>query len=175
MNRQEKAAEVEAIRGLLDGAQIVVLTEYAGLDVGSMKELRLKVRDAQGGYRVMKNTLAKLATTGHADFEGLHEHFNGPVGVAFSYEDPAATAKALVEFKKSHEALQLKAAALQGGKVLDEAGIEALSKLPTKDQLRGQLLGVLNGVPRKMLGLLQAPARNFVGVLAARKAELEGA
>ena len=175
MNRQEKAAEVEAIRGLLDGAQIVILTEYSGLDVASMKELRAKVREAQGGYRVMKNTLAKLATGGHADFAGLNEFFNGPVGVAFSHEDPAATAKALVTFKKDHDALQLKAAALQGGKVLDEAGIDALSKLPTKDQLRGQLLGVLNGVPRKMLGLLQAPARNLVGVLSARKAELEGA
>lgn len=175
MNRQEKTAEVETIRGLLDGAQIVILTEYTGLDVASMKELRTALREAQGGFRVMKNTLAKLATAGNTDFEGLTDHFTGPIGVAFTSEDPAAAAKVLCDFKKTHDQLQLKVAALPGGKVLDAGGIEALSKLPTKDQLRGQLLGVLNAVPRKFVSLMQAPSRNFVGVLAARMRDQEAA
>lgn len=175
MNRQDKAAEVESIRGLLAGAQIVVLTEYAGLDVEAMKTLRSTLREAQGGYRVMKNTLARIATAGNPDLEGLQAHFSGPIGVAYSSDDPAATAKALMDFKKTHDALQLKVAALQGGTLLDVAGIEALSKLPTRDELRGQLLSVLNAVPRKFVRLLATPSRNFVGVLAARVRELEAA
>jgi large subunit ribosomal protein L10 len=173
MNRQEKVEEVSDIRGLLSGAQLVVLTEYAGLDVASMVALRNGLREANGGYRVMKNTLAKLATA-ESEFEGLHVHFKGPIGVAFTREDPATAAKKLVEFRKDHPAFKLKAGVLTGGKVLDADGLEALSKLPSLDQLRGRLVGVLSGVPRNFVGLLAAVPRNFVGVLEARRREQAG-
>lgn len=172
MNRQEKSQEVESIRGLLDGAQLVVLTDYRGLSVPDMVALRGAVREARGSYRIMKNTLAKLATTG-TELEPLHDHFEGPVGVALSDDSPVETAKALVDFQKDHEALEIKAGLLSGGEVLDAAGITALSKLPSRDQLRGKLVGVFVGVPRKFLGLLAAPTRNFVGILYARKQALE--
>lgn len=173
MNRQEKIDEIQRIQELLDGAQLVVLTEYSGLDVAEMVELRQELRKVTGRYRIVKNTLAQLATK-ESDFEGLKEHFRGPVAMAFTADDPAGTAKALVAFKKAHPKLLIKAGVLPGGKVLNADGVEALSKLPSKDHLRGMLLGALGGVPRSFVSLMAAPARNFVGVLEARRRQLAG-
>jgi len=173
MNRQEKADEIQAVRELLDGAQLVILTEYSGLAVSEMVELRQELRKATGRYRIVKNTLAKLATK-DSDFEGLNEHFKGPIAMAFTTEDPAGVAKALVTFKKTHPKLKLKAGLLPGGGILDDNGVEALSKLPGKDELRAMLLGTLAGVPRNFVSLMAAPARNFVGVLEARRRQMSG-
>lgn len=173
MNRQEKIDEIQRIQELLDGAQLVVLTEYSGLDVAEMVELRQELRKVTGRYRIVKNTLAQLATR-ESDFEGLKEHFKGPIAMAFTADDPAGTAKALVTFKKGHPKLLIKAGVLPGGKVLNADGVEALSKLPSKDHLRGMLLGALGGVPRGFVSLMAAPARNFVGVLEARRRQLAG-
>ena len=173
MNRQEKTAQIEEIKELLDGTQFVVLTEYAGLDVESMVALRAELRKADSGYRVMKNTLAKLATA-DTDMAELAPYFRGPIGVCFTKGDPAVTAKVLVNFKKEHEKLELKAGYLAGGKVLDGAAIEALSKLPSMDQLRGMFLSTLVGVPRNFVSLMAAVPRNFVGVLEARRRDVAG-
>lgn len=173
MNRTEKEQKIDEIRGLLDGAQLVVLAKYAGLSVEKMVTLRRGLRQAGGHFRVMKNTLAKLATA-QTDFENLHPSFVGPLGVAYTHTDPSAVAKVLVDFKKDNPLLELKAAALVGGKILDEVGIESLSKLPGRDQLRSQFVGVLMGVPRKFVGLLAAVPRDFVGVLEARRRQLAG-
>lgn len=173
MNRQQKTEEVEEITRLFDGAQLVVLTEYAGLDVASMVELRSSLRGADTAYRVLKNTLAKRATV-DTDLEPLVPHFKGPIGVVVAKEDPAAAAKALVDFAKTHEALKITAGVLSG-KIVDAAAITALSKLPSKDGLRAMLLGALMGVPRNMVTVLAAVPRDFVGVLAARQRSLEEA
>ncbi len=173
MNRQEKAEKVSEIRDLLDGAQLVVLTEYAGLDVSQMVTLRRNLRETGANFRVMKNTLAKLATA-ETDLEGLHPHFEGPVGVVFTKEDAAATAKALVAFQKDNPKLEIKAGSLTGGQLLDAEGLVSLSKLPSRDQLRSQLVAVLQGVPRKLVGIFAAVPRDFVGVLNARRRELAG-
>ena len=126
MNRAEKSEQVEEIREILDGTQLVVLTEYSGLDVSSMVELRNGLRGINAGYRIMKNTLAKIATEGTA-LEELNPHFKGPIGVAYTKDDAAATAKLLVNFQKEHEKLEIKAGFLSGGKILDTAALEALS------------------------------------------------
>ena len=94
MNRMEKTQEVEDLKVLFGDAQLTVLTEYSGLDVASMTALRRTLRQVETGYRVVKNTLARLATA-DTDNEVLHPHFTGPLGVAFANEDPAAAAKAL--------------------------------------------------------------------------------
>ena len=173
MNRQEKIDEIQRIQELLDGAQLVVLTEYSGLAVSEMVELRQELRKVTGRYRIVKNTLAQLATK-DSGFEGLNEHFKGPIAVAFTTEDAAGVAKALVSFQKTHPKLNIKAGLLPGGAVLDNKGVEALSTLPGKDQLRAMLLGTLAGVPRTFVSLMAAPARNFVGVLEARRRQLSG-
>jgi len=172
MNRAEKSEQVEEIRKILDGTELVVLTGYSGLDVNSMVALRRGLRGINASYRVMKNTLAKIATAG-TELEELGAHFKGPVGVAYTRDDAAATAKLLVEFKKEHDKLEITAGFLSGGKLLDTAAIEALSKLPSMDQLRGQFVGLLASIPRQFVTLTAAVPRDFVGVLAARQRKLE--
>lgn len=174
MNRIEKTQEVEDLKVLFGDAQLTVLTEYIGLNVESMTSLRSSLRKVETGYRVVKNTLARRATV-DTDSEALNEHFTGPVGVAFASEDPAAAAKALTEFAKDHDEFKIRAGVLSGGKVLTLQQIEALAKLPSKDQLRAMLLGALSGVPRSFVTVLAAPSRDFVGVLAARQRQLEEA
>ncbi|PIE65816.1 MAG: 50S ribosomal protein L10 [Deltaproteobacteria bacterium] len=173
MNRQEKTEEIQRIVELLDGVQLMVLAEYSGLDVSEMVELRQELRKVNARVRIVKNTLAKLATEG-SEYKELHPHFKGPVAMTFTAEDPAGTAKALVQFHKAHPKLEIKAGLLSGGEILDVKGVEALSKLPGKDQLRAMLLGAMAGVPRNLVSLLSAPARNFVGVLEARRRDLAG-
>jgi len=173
MNRQEKIDEIQRIQELLDGAQLVILTEYSGLAVSEMVELRQELRKVAGRYRIVKNTLAKLATH-EKDFGGLKAHFKGPIAMAYTAEDPAGVAKTLVAFQKAHPKLSIKAGLLPGGGVLDAKGVEALSNLPGKDALRAMLLGTLAGVPRNFVSLMAAPARNFVGVLEARRRQLAG-
>ncbi len=173
MNRQEKGEAVESIRELLNGAQLIVLAEYSGLDVSSMVELRQAVKKSNGNFRIVKNTLAKLATA-ETDFEPLNPHLKGPLGMAVTNEDVAATAKALVAFKKANPKFEIKAGVMAGGELLDAAGIETLSKLPGKDELRSMLLSTMNGVATKMVRLVSAVPRDMVGVLEARRRSLAG-
>ena len=174
MNRQEKTQQVDELRGLFDGTQLAIITKYDGVVVPNMVEFRAELRKNQSGYRVVKNSLARLATK-DTDLEGLHPHFKGPVGVAYTKQDPAATAKIVTAFVKANPKMEIRAGVLAGGTVLDAAGVEALSKLPGKDELRGMLLGTLTGVPRNLLSVFTAAQCGLVGVLAARQKQLEGA
>jgi large subunit ribosomal protein L10 len=167
MNRQEKTQQVSELTELFDGAQLMVITEYIGMNVANMVELRTKLRQSQGGYRIVKNTLAKLALK-DAEGNALADQFKGPVGVAYTKEDAAATAKVVTEFAKDHPELAITAGMLAGGTLIDAKGIEALGNLPSKDVLRAKLLGAMSGVPQNFLGVLTAPSRDLVGVLQAR-------
>ena len=173
MNRQEKTQQVSELSELFDGVQLLVLTKYTGLNVANMVEFRSQLRETQGGYRIVKNTLAKLALK-DADGEALSEQFTGPVGVAYTKEDAAATAKVVTEFAKEHPELEITAGLIAGGKILDAKEIEALGKLPGKDVLRAKLLGAMSGVSQNFVRVLTAPSRDLVGVLEARRAALAG-
>ncbi|MCB9787376.1 MAG: 50S ribosomal protein L10 [Deltaproteobacteria bacterium] len=174
MNRQEKTQQIDELRELFDGTQLAIITRYDGVVVPRMVEFRAELRKNQSGYRVVKNSLARLATA-DTDLQALHAHFAGPVGVAFTKQDPAATAKIVTAFVKANPKMEIRAGVLAGGTLIDAAGVEALSKLPGKDELRGSLLGALSGVPRNLLGVFTAAQRGLVGVLAARQTQLEGA
>ena len=171
MNRQQKTQQVSELSELFDGVQLLVLTEYTGMNVASMVEFRTKLRESQGGYRIVKNTLAKLALK-DAEGEALAANFTGPVGVAYTKEDAAATAKVVTEFAKDHPELEITAGLIAGGTILDQAGIEALGKLPSKDVLRAKLLGAMSGVSQNFVRVLTAPSRDLVGVLMARSKAL---
>lgn len=173
MNRQEKTEEVAKIQELLKDARLVVVTEYAGLDVASMVTLRSELRKVGANLRVVKNTLLKIATE-DSDVKGLHSHLNGPVAIAIAQDDAPTVAKILVDFKKKHDKLQLKAAYIGAGNVVGVDGINTLSKLPSRDELRAMFLSTLLGVPRKLVGTLAAVPRDFVGVLEARRRQLAG-
>lgn len=173
MNRQEKSEEVGSLKQLLEGSQLAVVAEYAGLTVSSVVGFRTELRKASGQYRVVKNTLAKIATQG-TELEGLHKNLTGPVGVVFTKGDAAAVAKAVTAFAKANPAFKIKGGVMAGGHVVDAAGIDALANLPSREALLGMLLGALNGVPRQFVSLLAAGPAGFVRVLEARRAKLAG-
>lgn len=173
MNRQEKSEQVGSLKQLLEGSQLTVVAEYTGLKVSAIVGFRSELRKASGQYRVVKNTLAKLATKG-TELEGLHSQLTGPVGVVFTQGDAAGVAKAVTAFAKANPAFKIKGGVLAGGHLVDAVGIDALANLPGREQLLGMLLGALNGVPRQFVSILAAGPSAFVRVLDARRGQLAG-
>ena len=173
MNRQEKSEEIGELKKLLDGAQLAVVADYAGLTVAKMVSFRNELRKSSGRYRIVKNSLAKLATE-ETDLKGLHADLKGPVGVVYTKGDVAGTAKAVTEFAKTNPEFKIRGGVMAGGVVVDAQGLEALANLPGKDQLRAMLLGAFSGVPRKLVSLFAAVPSGFVRVLDARRRQLAG-
>lgn len=161
MTRAQKEAEVTALNERFTNDEIVVVTHYTGLTVDEMSELRANLRAEGASFKVTKNSLAKLALKG-TKFEELEGLFSGQTGVATS-QDPVAAAKVAYKFAKDNEKLVILGGAL-GAQVLDTTGIEALAKLPSLDEVRSKLVGLLQAPATKLAGLMQAPARELVGV-----------
>ena len=164
MNRDEKQAQIEFLQGVFGDSSIVLVAHNTGLTVAQMTELRGKVRAAGAGFKVAKNRLAKIALKGTA-YESITDHFKGPTAIAYS-SDPVAAAKALAEFAKANEKLVLLGGAF-GNTLLDRQGIEALSKLPSLDELRAKIIGLINAPATKVAGVLQAPAGQLARVFGA--------
>ena len=163
--RPEKAAVVAEVRDRLSASDAALLTEYRGLDVGAMAELRRSLRAAGGEYTVYKNTMVRLATA-ELGLDVAHL-LTGPTAIAFvgagsdgSSGDAAAVAKALRDFSRSNGALVLKGGVL-GTKVLDAADVVSLADLPSRDVLLAQLAGAFQAPLVQFAGLLQALPRNF--------------
>lgn len=165
MNRDEKATIVEELSSKLASAKFAVLTDYRGLTVPAMEELRRKLKSSNAELRVAKNTLLKRAIK-DTSFASLEAFLEGTTALTISAADPVASAKVIVEFAKANPKLAVKTAVLDG-KALTPNELTALSSLPGKDELRAILLGtmlavpssfvrVLNGVPQKVVYLLQA-------------------
>src|SRR5690349_9071166 len=147
------------------GAQSVVAAEYRGLSVGQMTELRAKAR-AQGVYmRIVKNTLARKALAG-TSFEPVGPKLKGPLVLAFSKDDPGAAARVVKAFAKDHDKLVATLVSL-GGEVLPAKALETVATLPTKDQARAQLLGLLTAPAQQLAAVIAAPAQDLVRVIAA--------
>jgi large subunit ribosomal protein L10 len=171
MNRNEKADSVKSLNEKFAKANAAFLTEYRGMTVQQLYELRTKVRLGQGEVRVVKNRLAKIAVKGTA-FEGITDSLKGPIAVAFSYKDAVAVAKAVDESIIDTSPLKVKTASLQG-KLINAAGIKALSKLPSKDVLLSMMLSALQAPTRNFASVLAAIPRDFVNVLSAVKTDKE--
>lgn len=171
MNKLQKQERVDALRAELAGIDAFVVAENLGLTVTEMQTLRAEVRKTGGKVRVVKNTLARLSVKG-TSLEVASDKLVGPVLIAFGL-DPVGPAKAVVKAAKDMPKLVIKGGAIQG-KALDQSGVESLSKLPGKDELRAQFLGVLNAVPTKFVGTLAGVSRGMLNVLTARKDQLEG-
>ncbi|MCI5122284.1 MAG: 50S ribosomal protein L10 [Candidatus Electrothrix sp. AUS4] len=132
MNRESKAKKVDELKDTFANAKFAVVADYRGLKVSEFEQLRISLREQGGQVQVAKNTLLKLAVQG-TDFEGLTQDFTGTTAVAFSFDEPVGSAKALAEFTKEHERLVVRSAMYEGKK-LSADDMVALSKLPTKDQ-----------------------------------------
>jgi large subunit ribosomal protein L10 len=162
--RAKKEAVVEDLRGIFNHAGSVVVTHYKGLSVAEITELRRGMREAGAAYRVTKNRLARiaLADTGYA---GLADLFTGPTGIAIS-ADPIAAPKAIVAFAKRNEKLLIIGGGF-AGQVLPAEQVRALADLPSLDELRARLIGLINTPASRLVGLLQAPGSQIARVLAA--------
>jgi large subunit ribosomal protein L10 len=164
---QAKVESVEALKERLGTAKSAVLTEYRGLSVQQLSDLRKQLKGAAAEYKVVKNRLARLAVKGSA-LDALGVHLKGPTGLVFTkQQDPVAVAKALQAFVRTNPQLQIKLGLVEG-RVVQPAELKALADLPSKEQLRSQLVGAIQGPMAQLVSLLQAPLRELVYVLDAR-------
>ena len=168
MNRTQKEAFVEHIRGELDLAQSVILTSYQNLEVNTINELRSEFRKNNVEFHIVKNTLTKLAVAG-TDKEGISSLLSGPTAIAYSKEDAVAPAKIVNEFaKKNKEKFEVKGGFIDGD-VLDVAGVASLANLPSKDELRVMILRLFNAGPIELLRTFSAGPQEFAMLLEAKK------
>lgn len=170
MSRAQKETEIQELKERFANDELVVLTHYSGLTVKQMSELRAGLRQEGALFKVTKNSLAKIAIKG-TKFEALDGLFSGPTGMATSV-DSVAAAKAAYNFAKTNDKLVILGGAL-GDKILSVEEVEQLAKLPSLDEIRSKLVGLLVAAPTKLAGILQAPARDMVGVTAAYGAKGE--
>lgn len=164
MERAKKAEVIASLQGSLGDIEAIVVTQNAGLTAAQVSELRVRSRKEGVNFKVSKNRLVLRALKG-TRFEGIGPMLKGPVGIASS-KDPVAAAKIIATFAKDNEKLVIVGGAL-GDKVLDKAAVEALSKLPSLDQLRGKLCGLLQAPAQRLATLSQAPAAQVARVISA--------
>jgi large subunit ribosomal protein L10 len=164
LNIEQKKAVVAEVAEQFKAAQAAVLAEYRGLTVAQMTELRRKARQSQVYLRVVKNTLAERAIEG-STFEVLRDKFSGPLALAIS-KDPVAVAKLLSEFSKDNDKLQIRVGAMSG-KLMSLDQVQALAKLPSREQLLATLAGTLQAPIVKFARTLNEVPSKFVRVLAA--------
>jgi large subunit ribosomal protein L10 len=169
-------AEVEAIKGRLEGSVAALLTEYRGLKVAELGELRASLRGSSTEYRVLKNTLTSIAVR-EAGYEDLVALLQGPTAVAFVHGDPVQAAKDLAEFARTHPSLVVKGGVMDG-KVLGAAEVRQLATLESREVLLARLAGLLQASAQQTVNLLAAPLRQVATMTAAlrdQKAEEPGA
>jgi large subunit ribosomal protein L10 len=164
MNRTEKEELVAEMREMFANSSTVVVSHYSGLTVAQLEELRGKMREAGASFKVTKNRLTKLALA-DSKFEGLVDILSGPTAIAFS-ENAVAAAKATVEFAKKNDKLVILGGAMDET-ALDVDGVKALASMPSLDELRGKLVGVLQAPAQKLAAVTQAPAGQLARVFGA--------
>jgi len=164
LNIEQKKAVVAEVAEQFKAAEAAVLAEYRGLSVSQMTELRGKARQAQIYVRVVKNSLTRRAIEG-SSYECLRDQLSGPLALAIS-KDPVAVAKLLADFAKDNEALKIRAGAM-GGKLMSLEQVEALAKLPSREQLLATLVGTLQAPIVKLVRTMNEVPSKFVRTLAA--------
>lgn len=164
MDRSQKANSVAALNATFNEVGVVVITRNLGMTVAQSTALREKIREAGASYKVAKNSLAKIALA-DTPYAGLGDLFTGPTAIATSV-DPIAAAKVIVEFAKTNPKIEILGGAM-GAMVLDENGIKALATMPSLDELRGKLVGLIQAPATKLAQLATAPAAKLARVFGA--------
>ncbi|HLK23844.1 MAG TPA: 50S ribosomal protein L10 [Caulobacteraceae bacterium] len=169
MDRAQKAETIETLKSVFADAGAVVVTHYLGLTVADMNDLRGKLRAEGATLKVVKNRLAQKALNGQGD--GAAKLFEGPVAIAYA-PDPVSAAKVAAAYAKDHEHFKI-VGAMMGAEILDARAVQGLASLPSLDQLRARILGLVQAPATKIAGVLQAPAGQLarvVGAYAAKEA-----
>lgn len=164
MDRTQKEELVASLHETFDNAEMVIVTHNLGLTVSEMEDLRVQLREAGAQFKVTKNRLTRLALK-DTKFEGITDLFSGPTGIAYS-ADPVAAARVAVKFAKKNDNLEVVGGALNG-EILAVDAVKALALLPSLDELRGKLVGLLQAPATKVAGVLQAPAAQLARVCSA--------
>jgi len=173
LNISQKKELVTRLAQELSDCEIAIIADYKGLDVLSITDLRAQLRNENVQMEVVKNTLLERASEG-TDAALMKEFYKGPNALILSKDDPVTPAKILVKFAKDNDKLEIKAAAL-GGKLLSPEEIKQLAKMPSKEELLGKFVSVLNQVPTSLVQVLSGVPRSFVNVLNNIKDQKEAA
>jgi large subunit ribosomal protein L10 len=168
MDRSQKAESVAQLNATFNEVGVVVITRNLGLTVAQSTVLRTKVREAGASYKVAKNRLAKLAIR-DTDYAGIDEMLTGPTAIAASV-DPVAAAKAVVDFAKTTDKLEIVGGSM-GAQVLNAEGVKALASMPSLDELRAKLVGLVQAPATKIAQLSTAPAAKLARVFGAYAAK----
>jgi large subunit ribosomal protein L10 len=173
MNRAKKDEVVEQLIARLEQSPNLYLTDFTGLAVKPMTDLRRRLREAGVGYTVVKNSLV-LRAFESASVKGLEDVVSGPTAVVFAGEEPVTAARLLAQFKKDHEQLTLKAGLVEGRR-LEAEEIIRLATLPSRQELLGQLAGAMQAPLQGFVGVLSGLLQQFVGAVEALRAQRAGA
>jgi len=163
ISREKKEQLVAGYVEKLQASEAVIITDYRGLTVPDIQELRGKIRDAEGSYVVVKNTLAKLAVE-QAGLPAIDEMITGPVGIGFCASNVPGVAKVITDFAKDHETLTVKGG-LMGETLLDEAAVKSLASLPSLEVLQAQILGLINTPATQLAGVVASSVRQVINVV----------
>jgi len=161
--RPEKEAVVKELTDKFSSAKSLVITDYLGLNVAEMTELRSKLREAGVEFKVVKNTLATIAAN-DVEMEEMTDYFSGPTAIAFGEDDAVSPAKVLVEFAKDHEVLEIKAGLLNG-EIISKEKVESLAEIPSREELLAKAFASMKAPLSGLVNVLQGNIRGLVQVL----------
>lgn len=162
MDRTQKEEVVATLNQVISNAGVIVVTHYQGMTVAQMNDLRVRMSDVGANFKVVKNRLIKLALEG-TDAAGITDLFQGPAAIAYS-DDPVAAPKIVAGYAKENEKLVILGGTM-GSTVLDPNGVKTLAELPSLDELRGKLVGMIQTPATRIAGVLQAPAGQLARVM----------
>jgi len=172
--KEQKVEQVDVLTEKLKKAKVAVLTDYRGLTVSQMQELRGKLRTGNVEYRVVKNTLARRAADA-AGYKALESELKGPIAIAFGYEDLSLPPRLINEFVRTTRLKLEVVGGLVEGRVFNRDQVKQLADLPSREVLLAQLLGTLQSPVGQLVGIMQTPLQQLMGVLEAYKSKLEAA
>ena len=172
MDRAQKEKVVEELGQIFESSGVVVVAHYAGLTVAEMQDLRGRMRTAGGAVRVAKNKLAKIALEGKPN-ASIADYLTGMTVLAYS-EDPVAAAKVAEDFAKDNKKFEILGGAM-GENALDRAGVEAVSKMPSRDELIASIVGCIGAPASNIAGAIGAPASNIASILSTIEEKAEAA
>ncbi len=172
MNRKEKELIVSDLSKKIEGHKAVVVTHYRGLNVEQINQLRRRLKEEKVDYRVIKNTLMRLASKG-TDLEKLSGYFEGPTAIAISYGDPILLAKVLSEFTKTQPSLKIEVGLIEG-RISPPEEVKALATMPSREVLLAQISGGIQVSGGQVVGAILSNLQQMLGVIQARAHQLEG-